>query len=135
VFVELIESLGAIIVADDHCTGTRYFWNDVLDGENKLTAIAKRYLERIPCPSKDWEGRKRLEHILSIANAYNVEGAILLQQKFCDPHECDIPSITSFLEKNGIRTLYLELDVTVPTGQFKVRTEAFLEMLREEDLF
>ena len=28
-----------------------------------------------------------------------------------------------------------EFDVTVPVGQFKVRVEAFLEMLQEEDLF
>ena len=35
----------------------------------------------------------------------------------------------------GIKTLFLELDVTVPVGQFKIRTEAFLEMLAEDDLF
>jgi len=31
--------------------------------------------------------------------------------------------------------LFLEFDVTVPIGQFKVRVEAFLEMFVEEDLF
>jgi len=31
--------------------------------------------------------------------------------------------------------LFLEFDVTVPIGQFKVRVEAFLEMLHEDDLF
>ena len=30
---------------------------------------------------------------------------------------------------------FLEFDVTVPVGQFKTRVEAFLEMLREEDLY
>jgi len=28
-----------------------------------------------------------------------------------------------------------QLDVTVPIGQFKTRVEAFLEILREEDMF
>jgi benzoyl-CoA reductase subunit C len=32
-------------------------------------------------------------------------------------------------------TLFLEFDVTVPIGQFKIRVEAFLEMIGEEDLF
>ena len=34
-----------------------------------------------------------------------------------------------------IQTLFLEFDVTVPIGQFKTRVEAFLEIIREEDLF
>ena len=59
----------------------------------------------------------------------------MIQQKFCDPHELDIPAINKFLKENGIPSLFLEFDVTVPIGQFKIRTEAFLEMLSEEDLF
>jgi benzoyl-CoA reductase subunit C len=59
----------------------------------------------------------------------------VIQQKFCDPHELDTPAIRQALEEAGIKTLFLEFDVTVPIGQFKVRVEAFLEMLGEEDLF
>jgi benzoyl-CoA reductase subunit C len=70
-----------------------------------------------------------------MAREYDVQGAILVQQKFCDPHEIDIPSIKAALEKKDIPTLFLEFDVTVPMGQFKTRVEAFLEILREEDLF
>ena len=58
-----------------------------------------------------------------------------LDRQFCDPHELDIPAIRKALEENGIKTLFLEFDVTVPIGQFKVRVEAFLEMIGEEDLF
>jgi benzoyl-CoA reductase subunit C len=47
----------------------------------------------------------------------------------------DTPAIKEKLEKNGITTLFLEFDVTVPIGQFKTRVEAFLEIMREEDLF
>ena len=66
---------------------------------------------------------------------YDVKGAIVIQQKFCDPHELDIPAITKELNNAGIKTLFLEFDVTVPIGQFKIRVEAFLEILQEEDLF
>jgi benzoyl-CoA reductase subunit C len=135
-FVKMVESLGAIIVVDDHCTGSRYFWNEtVLDKEPPLRAIACRYIDRPPCPSKDWPERKRLKYITNLAKEYNVQGAIILQQKFCDPHELDIPAIISELKKIGIPSLFLELDVTTPIGQLKVRTEAFLEMLRQEELF
>lgn len=136
-FIRMVESLGAMFVVDDHCTGSRYFWNEVEanHGGDRLAAIAARYIERTPCPSKDWPERKRLSDILDLAKGWNVQGAILVQQKFCDPHELDIPAIKSSLDEIGIPSLFLEFDVTVPVGQFKTRVEAFLEMLREEDLF
>ena len=71
---------------------------------------------------------------IALAKAYDVQGAIIMQQKFCDPHELDIPSMTKALNGAGIKTLFLEFDVTVPIGQFKVRVEAFLEMLSEEEI-
>ena len=79
--------------------------------------------------------RSRIDHIIKLAKDYDVKGAIVIQQKFCDPHELDIPAITKELNNADIKTLFLEFDVTVPIGQFKIRVEAFLEMLQEEDLF
>jgi benzoyl-CoA reductase subunit C len=135
-FVRMIESVGGTIVTDDHCTGTRYFWNNVhRNGNTPLEAIADRYCDRPPCPSKDWEERSRVPHVLALARDWNCKGAIVVQQKFCDPHEIDIPAIRKALEAAGVPVLVLELDVTVPVGQFKIRVEAFLEMLQVDELF
>jgi len=134
-FLQMVESLGAIFVVDDHCTGSRYFWNEVTPNQNPLEAIASRYVERVPCPSKDWPERTRMEHIKKLAQDWEVQGAIVIQQKFCDPHELDIPATIESLKQIGIPAQFLEFDVTVPIGQFKTRVEAFLEMLREEDLY
>jgi benzoyl-CoA reductase subunit C len=62
-FIEMVESVGGTFVIDDHCTGSRYFWNEVEPNGNRMEAIAKRYIERPPCPSKDWEERRRIPHI------------------------------------------------------------------------
>ena len=134
-FIAMVENLDVTFVIEDHCTGSRYFQQEVNLTDDPLTAIAERYVKRVPCPSKDWPELTRLDHILRLAKDYDVQGAILIQQKFCDPHELDIPIIKERLEKNGLTTLFLELDVTVPIGQFKTRVEAFLEIIREEDLF
>ena len=137
-FVRMVESVAGTVVIDDHCVGTRYFWNNVKENsENSdlIELIARRYCERPACPSKDWIDRTRIPHILNLAKEFNVKGAIVIQQKFCDPHELDIPAITKALNENDIKTLFLEFDVTVPIGQFKIRVEAFLEMLQEDDLF
>ncbi len=135
VFVNMVESCGASIVIDDHCTGSRFFWNKVESNGDLLTDVARRYVQRPACPTKDWPARLRKDHVLALAKDWNCAGVVLLQQKFCDPHELDIPVLKRTLEGAGIRTLFLELDVTVPVGQFKIRVEAFLEMLRQEDLF
>ena len=134
-FVKMVEDLGADIVIDEHCTGTRYFWNEVEPQPDRLAAIAARYIDRPPCPSKDWPARRRITHVLNLAKDYRVNGAVLIQQKFCDPHEFDMPAIVDALKKEGIPSYQLEFDVTLPLGQFKIRIEAFLEMLRGEELF
>ena len=134
-FVKMVESVGSTVVVDDHCTGSRYFWNSTQFTDNILQDIANRYIDRVPCPTKDWEERLRFPHILKLAQDYKVDGAILIQQKFCDPHECDMVPLKEFLNNNGYPTLFLEFDVTVPIGQFRIRVEAFLEMFGVEDLF
>ena len=134
-FVRMVESVGSTVVVDDHCTGSRYFWNLTPSTGDVLQDVADRYIDRPPCPTKDWEERRRFPHILNLVREFNVDGAILIQQKFCDPHECDMVPLKEFLNGNGCPTLFLEFDVTVPVGQMRIRVEAFLEMLGVEELF
>jgi benzoyl-CoA reductase subunit C len=134
-FMAMIESVGCTIVIDDQCSGTRYFWNEARVQEDPLAAIAERYCERPACPTKDYPAHTRFDHVLKLAKDYNARAAIFLQQKFCDPHEGDYPDLKQHLESNGIPTLFLEFDITNPLGPFRIRVEAFLETLREEELF
>ncbi|MFC1945031.1 2-hydroxyacyl-CoA dehydratase subunit D [Chloroflexota bacterium] len=127
--IHLIESLGAQVVIEDLCTGSRYFWNEVIPAEDRLSAIAARYLNRPPCPLRDVPEHRRLIHIVNLAKDYNVHGAIIALQKFCEPHSFDTPPIEAALKELGIPTLFLELDFTLAAGQLRVRIEAFLEML------
>jgi len=134
-FTEMLESLNATVVIDEHCTGSRYFWNEtIMEDSDPMKAIAERYVFRPPCPSKDWPDRSRFQHILNLAKEYNVTGAILIQQKFCDPHEFDNPVLKGFLEGNDIKCYPVELDAVNALGPFKVRLEAFLEMINADEL-
>ena len=129
-FTKMVEedlNIPATFVIEDHCVGSRYFWNEVIPEEDRLMAISKRYLDRPPCPSKDFPLRLRFPHILNLIKDYKVDAVIRMQQKFCDPHELDMPALTTYLDDNGIPSYFLEFDVTVPAGQFKTRVEAFLE--------
>jgi len=137
VFMKNVEDLGATFVIDEHCTGTRYFWDNVKTGqEDRLAAIASRYVMRVPCPSKDWPEFTRLKHAVQLAKEYNAKGALIIQNKFCDPHGIEIPPLRDALAAIGVQTYPLEFDVTVPWGQFRTRVEAFLEQLTGlEELF
>jgi len=134
-FMAMIESVGCTIVIDDQCSGTRYFWNEARVQDDPIASIADRYCERPACPTKDYPAHTRFDHVLKLAKDYNARAAIFLQQKFCDPHEGDYPDLKKHLESNGIPTLFLEFDITNPLGPFRIRVEAFLETLREEELF
>ena len=133
--VKIIEDLGGRVVIDDLCVGTRYFWNEVGDGRDPLPALAHRYLSKPLCPVKDLDERARHPHLLKLAQEYRVQGVIMLLMKFCEPHEYDTPFLKEIFAKNGIPTLALETDVTIPAGQFRTRIEAYLETLRAEVLF
>lgn len=136
--LRLIEEAGANIVADDMCMGSRYFWDEVIPEKDRLQAIAQRYLSRPSCPLKDISTftdnprRRRLNHIMGLIKEYNVQGVILIQQKFCDPQEFDIGMLLHDFREKNIPSLYLELDTTLSKGQVRTRTEAFLEMLEFE---
>jgi len=134
-FIEMAENVGATIVMDDHCTGTRYFWNQCVPQEDRMMAIADRYIKRPACPAKDWEKRTRFDHIIKLARDWDIDGAVIIQQKFCDPHEADMVPLRKFLDDNDIPSLMLEFDATNPIGPFRIRVEAFLEMIGQEDLF
>jgi benzoyl-CoA reductase subunit C len=134
-FMEMVEQSGANFVIDENCAGSRYFWNRVEPGNDRIFSIARRYLDRPPCPAKDASDRIRTGHVLNLARDYNIQGAIITQVKWCEPHGFDNVPIRDMLEANNIPTYFFEFDVTVPIGQFKIRAEAFLEQLRAEDLF
>ena len=136
VFMKNVEALGATFVIDEHCTGSRYFWDDVAPSEDRLFAIASRYVKRVPCPSKDWPELTRVAHSVNLAKEFKVQGTLVIQNKFCDPHGIEIPPLREALKSVGVETYPLEFDVTVPWGQFRTRVEAFLEALTGlEELF
>lgn len=138
--VKLIESLGGRVVVDDLCVGTRYFWNEVTPqgdkpfdkAQDRLEAIARRYLEKPLCPVKDLKGWQHHPYLLQMAQEYRVQGVIGLIMKFCEPHLHDLPPLWDLFSAHGLPALFLDTDITLPLGQFRTRIEAFLEILQGE---
>ncbi len=128
----LVETKGAVIVAEETCTGTRYFESDYeIIGESLdelIQAIADRYLEiNCACFTPN-EGRK--EDILRQVKEYKVDGVILYTLSFCQPYDIEAIGLEKELKKSGIPVISINTDYSSDDdGQLNTRIEAFLEML------
>lgn len=127
---QLLDSLGAKVVADESCFGMRYFWDEIDTDGDPLEAIAARYVERFPCPVKDGAvPRRRVPIIMDIVKEYQVELVLLVNPAFCDPHGYDNAVIRPALLDEGIKVLELGMDFPLPVGQISTRIEATLETI------
>ena len=126
--IETIENVGGLIVADDLCLGSRYFWDLVPMNGDPLKAIAERYLGRARCPCRH-PPEERLDFILGMIKDFKVDGVVFLLQKFCDTHFMEHPFMEQKLKENGIPSLLIEIEQSTPIGALKTRVEAFIEMM------
>jgi bzd-type benzoyl-CoA reductase N subunit len=127
--LKLIYGLGGQVVADDVCTGSRYFETPVSEDGDPVQALAQRYLERRPCPCKAGSLPRRSEALIGLAKAHQAEGVVFVLPKFCDPHAWDYPPLAQALDNAGVPHLLLETEQTVSGEQMRTRIQAFLEMI------
>lgn len=128
----VIETSGAAVVCEEMCTGTRYFENEVDESqttlEGQFMALSERYMKNncacfTPNPG-------RIEDIIRLAKAYQVDGVIDVNLKFCTLYDVEKSSVAQALEAEGIPCLGLETDYTDNDAeQLRTRIGAFVEML------
>jgi len=133
-FIKTIEDLGAVVVIDELCTGSRYWWESVemTPGLSPIEAISRRYLNNQPC-ARMMPSEKRFEVVQQMVKDYRVQGVVSQIIRYCVPYAHDQPLLRRLLEEQG--TPVLELDVEygmAGMGQIRTRAQAFLEMLEAE---
>ena len=137
-FIEMIEGVGADVVIDDLCVGTRPYWSDVEITPDPLDGIAKRYLEKLNCPrtfrprtgSREEDMANRFGYILDFAREYQVKGVILYIIKYCDIYGFDAVDVKDYLSEAGFPGILLEGDYTsMSIDWMKTRIQAFMEMI------
>lgn len=128
--LELVESLGGLIVIDDLCCGSKYFWDLVEEeGSDPWLALAKRYLKRRQCP-RIRPSFPRIDYLKEMAKEYRVDGVIYQIIKFCDLHGGVSVGIREGFKEVGLPILFLEKEYgTIGSGQLRTRVEAFFEKI------
>lgn len=133
-FIATIEREGALVVTDELCMGTRYWW-DLVDekaSSDPLEAISRRYLSNFPC-ARMVPCDERFDRVLEMTKEYRVEGMVAEIIRYCVPYAHDEPMLRERLERNGIAVLELDLEYGVSgSGQIRTRAQAFIEMLLEK---
>lgn len=125
----IVEELGARIVGDDLCTGSRYFAQPVEADGDPIAALANRYLKRLPCPAKYHPDYPPGEHLLKLARETKANGIVFVLPKFCDPHAFDYAMVKEKLDAAALPYLRLEMEHAPALEQWRTRLQAFLEML------
>ena len=129
-WIKAIEDLDAVVVTDELCTGTRYFWNMVDTDLPPMEALARYYLNRPPC-ARFQPYERRFSHIFDMLDQFKVHGVISEIVRYCVPYGHDKPLLKERLEKRDIPVLELDLEYGQGgTGQVRTRAEAFVEMLQ-----
>ncbi len=129
----IIETSGAIIVAEESCIGERST-RDLVDDTGKtldeiIDAITDRYM-KIDCACFT-PNEERIEHILDLTRNFKVNGVIHYSIQFCTPYSIEAYKVEKALQREGIPFLKIETDYGMEDiGQLKTRIEAFLEMVR-----
>lgn len=128
-YVQMIEDMGGLVVADDLCTGSKYFWNLADTEGDPLRAIARRYLTRPECPRMR-PARNRLRHMGDLMQSHKVDAVVLEVIKFCNLHGEDSTIVRNYLRRLGVPLLQLSREYNVgAVGQMRTRVEAFFERI------
>lgn len=126
-----IEDVGGMVVTDSLCYGARAFWSPVDTKADAAEALAQVYLGDLLCPRMYDDYPRRRDFVFKAVSDANVDGVVLMHNKFCDVHGVDNVQLRMDLEKAGIPVLQLEKEYgsKADIGRIRTRVQAFLERI------
>ncbi len=128
----IVETSGAVVVAEETCTGTRYFENLVDETktsiDDMIMALAERYMS-INCACFT-PNSGRIDDIKRLVEEYKADGVIDINLKFCSLYDIEGYTVEKALKEAGIPVLGIETDYNdQDSQQLRTRIGAFVEIL------
>jgi len=134
-FTKLIESCGAMVVADRYCFGSVPSREQIVieEGETAFDAICRHYLYTNRC-ARFMSGNKidqRMDTYESLYNDYKADGIILENMKFCEFWSYEKVLANHIMSnERGIPCCTIEKEYAIGSaGQLRTRFQAFVESL------
>jgi len=128
--MKIIEECGAVVVAQENCTGLKPIMENVSLEGNLLENLARKYLN-MPCPCMT-PNHRRIEFLNQIVADFNPAGIIDVVWQACHTFNIESERIREEARNRwGLPYLKLETDYSPSDrAQLAVRVEAFLELCR-----
>ena len=131
-YIELIESMGSLVVADRFCLGSIPGMEPIPESEDPLRSLAEHSLRKISCPRMMEEFDQRIHALIRAVKTYRADGVVLQTMKFCDIWGVESSPLMSALREAGIPVLRLEREYALSgEGQLRTRVQAFLESMEK----
>jgi benzoyl-CoA reductase/2-hydroxyglutaryl-CoA dehydratase subunit BcrC/BadD/HgdB len=130
---DLVEKAGGVVVAEELCTGSRYYERLVAEDATSVGAllddIAEKYLD-INCACFT-PNSGRIEDVLRLAREHKADGILHYALQFCAPYQIEATTVERAARDAGVPVLRVDTDYSMEdVGQLGTRVEAFLEMLK-----
>jgi len=131
--LDAMDSSNLVTVADDFATMARTHLASVSPRPDPHSYYTELYLHHPPCSTLLPSADARLGHLVSRAKASGARGFILFGEKFCEYEYFEAPQLLAAMEREGVRTLFLEIapEDRENLAQHVTRIEAFAEMLQD----
>ena len=134
-FTKLIESCGAMVVADRYCFGSFPSREEItiLDGESAFDAICRHYLHWNQC-ARFMDGMKidqRHSEVKRLVEEFKADGVIYENMKFCEFWSYEkVLASNIFINELHIPCCTIEKEYALgAVGQLRTRFQAFIESL------
>lgn len=139
-FTKLIESCGAMVVADRYCFGSFPSREqiEILDGETAFDAICRHYLHTNQC-ARFMDGMKidqRHNEVKRLAEEFKADGVIYENMKFCEFWSYEkVLANHIFTNELNIPCCTIEKEYALgAVGQLRTRFQAFIEALEIKNI-
>ena len=138
--IRLIESCGALVVADRFCYGSFPGRQEIAltQQEDALTQVCRWYLQNTECPRQSALHRVkyRNDHVAQLVREFKADGAIYEQMKFCTYWSYERVIANQIMPRDyGIPILSVDRPYIVgQSGQLRTRVQAFVESIEMKKL-
>lgn len=128
--LSLIESQGAVVVAERCCLGSPPLLEPIVADGDPLHALAEHFLRGTSCPRMMDRLAQRAADVGAWAERSGADGIVIATMKFCDLWGVESSLLAEVLRDEGWPVLRLEREYAVTgEGQTRTRVQAFIESM------
>ena len=130
--IELVESSGGSIVAEEIFEGMRQYSQNIKKNDDLVRSLAMGYLRgRVPSALMRNSVAIRFAYVMKLIKEYGIQGVIWYQLANCEVYDAESYFFAQKITEHNIPIIVLESDYEAAgLRQLRLRIEAFLEQIK-----